>query len=849
MARGLRAGVARPTRPHKAEFHQRDQGISVRVDVAVAPADDVEVRQITLHNETDRTRQLTRDQRRRARAPARWARRRPTRRSPGCSSRASSWPTSTASSSRAARGRAATSRAVLVHRLVRESAAVTFAGYETDRGGLLRSLRERARSEGAGDSGHDRFAAGSGAVLDPVMSLMARVELKPNRTVTLAFVTSVGRTRSAALDLARRYGSMHAVRWAFRDAEHESGRRIARAQARARAPARRAAALLRAPLRRSDAARPARGRSPPRARASVACGREASRATIRSCSCASTTQRRRSCGRASPRSATCDRAAMRLDLVLVDEQASGYVTGGAGTLRSVLAAADVDEWLNRHGGIFVLAADQLQGDERAPPRGERARRARYARPAPSTLASARPAERPPKLPPFGPTLADEGAPRAPPRPRLLFDNGLGGFTEDGARVRDLGAPRPAHARAVVQRPGESELRLPGERVVARLDLVAQRGENRLTPWRNDPVFDTPVRGLVPAGRRDRGGVVADAAARRGATPRRSSATARATRPTRARAHGLWQELTIFVPPDAPLKIARLKLRNTLARHRQADRDVLRRVGSGEPARGAAAVHRERARRGRRVSPGDDAAGTPTSASASRSSRRRCTVHGFTTDRTEFLGRRGDCARPEALERWGLAGSVDSGVDPCAARAGAPRAGSGRGDRDALRARPGGKPRRGARAASRASGMRAAVESAWKETERVLGRAARERARQDAGAGDGPHAQPVAALPDPLVALLRTNGASISRAGPSGIATSSRTSWRSSTRRPSARARTSSKRRGTSSRRATSCTGGIRRRAAACGRAAPTTWRGCPSSRPSTSWRRATRRSSPSRCPS
>ena len=42
------------------------------------------------------------------------------------------------------------------------------------------------------------------------------------------------------------------------------------------------------------------------------------------------------------------------------------------------------------------------------------------------------------------------------------------------------------------------------------------------------------------------------------------------------------------------------------------------------------------------------------------------VHGFTADRTEFLGRRGDYARPPALERWGLASRVDSGVDPCAA---------------------------------------------------------------------------------------------------------------------------------------------------------------------------------------
>ena len=44
---------------------------------------------------------------------------------------------------------------------------------------------------------------------------------------------------------------------------------------------------------------------------------------------------------------------------------------------------------------------------------------------------------------------------------------------------------------------------------------------------------------------------------------------------------------------------------------------------------------------------------------------------------------------------------------------------------------------------------------------------------------------------------------------------------------------------TSSRRATSCTGGIRRPAAACGRAARTTWCGSPTSRPTTSRRPAT----------
>src|SRR5882672_7842036 len=42
------------------------------------------------------------------------------------------------------------------------------------------------------------------------------------------------------------------------------------------------------------------------------------------------------------------------------------------------------------------------------------------------------------------------------------------------------------------------------------------------------------------------------------------------------------------------------------------------------------------------------------------------LHGFTTDRLEFLGRGGDYARPAALERWGLSGSTEPGADPCAA---------------------------------------------------------------------------------------------------------------------------------------------------------------------------------------
>ncbi|HWU86448.1 MAG TPA: glucoamylase family protein, partial [Kofleriaceae bacterium] len=43
---------------HAVELHRRVEGLSVHVEVAVAPADDVEVRHVTLHNETDRPRRI-----------------------------------------------------------------------------------------------------------------------------------------------------------------------------------------------------------------------------------------------------------------------------------------------------------------------------------------------------------------------------------------------------------------------------------------------------------------------------------------------------------------------------------------------------------------------------------------------------------------------------------------------------------------------------------------------------------------------------------------------------------------------------------------------------------------------
>jgi cyclic beta-1,2-glucan synthetase len=161
---------------------------------------------------------------------------------------------------------------------------------------------------------------------------------------------------------------MHAVRWAFRDAELEAPRRLQRTNVEpALVPALAAQRYL------------------------------------------------RSCG-------------VRLDLVLVDEQASGYAGDASGTLRRVLAQHDHD-WIGRHGGIHVLAADQSSEEERRLLEAA-ARVVLDTRDGSLAARLSRVVEVRAKLPRFDPTLANGTTfpfP-PPPRPKLTFDNGMGRFT-------------------------------------------------------------------------------------------------------------------------------------------------------------------------------------------------------------------------------------------------------------------------------------------------------------------------------------------------------------------------------------------------------------------------------------
>ncbi|MEP6915062.1 MAG: hypothetical protein ABJC89_05425, partial [Acidobacteriota bacterium] len=190
-------------------------------------------------------------------------------------------------------------------------------------------------------------------------------------------------------------------------------------------------------------------------------------------------------------------------------------------------------------------------------------------------------------------------------------------------------------------------------------------DNRLTPWRNDPVSDQPGEAMF----------IRDEAIGTfwSATP----LPAGGAHPYRTRhGHGysayehrrddVASELLLFVPSDQPVKIFRLTLENTSAARRRLSvtlyaewvlgenrsRTGLHVVTAIEPATGAVL-----ARNVYRQELPERVAFLDLSPGVARS---------VTGDRTEFIGRNGSLARPAALTDRPLSNRTGAALDPCGA---------------------------------------------------------------------------------------------------------------------------------------------------------------------------------------
>jgi cyclic beta-1,2-glucan synthetase len=272
--------------------------------------------------------------------------------------------------------------------------------------------------------------------------------------------------------------------------------------------------------------------------------------------------------------------------------------------------------------------------------------------------------------PFVPLAPQTEEPSSPlPFLELPYFNGLGGFTADGREYAVYLAPdsvTPAPWINVMANAGFGTL-------VSESGLgFTWRGnsqQNRLTPWTNDPVSNSPPEAIYI--RDDQSGARWTPTA----SPIRERDAYRARHGQgytvfEHNSHAIRQELTVFIPvaengEGDPVKVCRLRLRNESSRRRQLSVTYFAEWTLGA-AREAQQLHVQTAfdqpsgallaRQSWNESYADAVAFAAASPRASS----------YSGDRTQFLGRNRSRANPAALDLVTLDNRCGAGMDPAAA---------------------------------------------------------------------------------------------------------------------------------------------------------------------------------------
>ncbi len=351
------------------------------------------------------------------------------------------------------------------------------------------------------------------------------------------------------------------------------------------------------------------------------------------------------------------------DLIVLNELPTSYREDVHEELQRIADSGPSHVWLDRPGGLFLRRSDAFTEEDRIllravaravleGPRGGlevQLRRPLLPSPLPAKI----------KATPAVARSADTGLTPLPPDESVFF-NGFGGFSRDGREFR-ISARPPAPWSNVIAN--------------ARFGFVATDSglgntwsensyQNRLTPWNNDPVVDP--QGEVVYLRDDATGEFWTA------TPSPAAGAvmhvARYGQGYVVYEHqhrGLHVELLAFVPESDPVKVMRLRIKNSMAASRELSAFYyVDWCLSDTRARAAAHV----------VTTIDTVCG----ALFARNTFRRdfggrvafvdatSRMRYVTGDRSSFVGRNGSLADPLAMEFVQLPGRVGALLDPCGA---------------------------------------------------------------------------------------------------------------------------------------------------------------------------------------
>ncbi|MDW6021014.1 glycosyl transferase [Mesorhizobium sp. BAC0120] len=646
----------------RAEFRCRAEDIDIAWNVCVAPDVDAEVRALTVTNHGGRRRSLEftsysevcLNNRRADRAHPAFAKLFVETR----------YENDTGALFARRRPRAADQKPIwAVHVSSSSQEAGEVVGYETDR---LRFLgRGRTVANPAACDAGAALSNTTGPVLDPVFCLRRTLHLEPGATARVAFATGAADDQLAVKAIAERYSRFDAVDETFsealknyraelRDLKFTADQvalfnRLAGSIAFANPVVRQTIHSKKDLLDRGDLW--SHGISGDLPIVLVGIDNDGDDAVVRDMTAA--------------HGFSCRRG-LQFDLVLFDARGSS----SAKRLTTKLQAGPEGELVGKPGGIFVLSGATAPADHvdtiaavanivlssKSGSLADQLDRQRSVSSLPPQISGARATEVPTE--PAAVTVED-----------LLYWNGFGGFTHDGSEYVVVVDCHDAQAPALPPAPWTNVIANPSFGCLASeaglgYSWADNSQMNRLTPWSNDPVSDTPGE-VIYLRDEETGEVWTPTPLPLGhpaiVTVRHGQGYSIYENSSRH----LHQELTVHVPPQDAVKILRVELTNngTRTRHLSATYFAEWVLGTQREDAAMQIVCERDAETGAivaRNSWGGDFAGKLAFAAASQP------ASSATSDRAEFLGKYGSVFRPAALARTALAERFGALQDPCAA---------------------------------------------------------------------------------------------------------------------------------------------------------------------------------------
>jgi len=646
----------------KAEFWRRDSGVVTHLEVIVSAEDNAEMRRVSVANYSTRPREIELT----SYAEVVLASRADDLAHPAFSNlfiETEYYAPHSALFARR-RPRSATDEAKWgVHVLSTSAETISGIQFETDRSRFLGRGHTTAEPVAVME---DRPLSNTvGAVLDPIFSLRVRVRLQPNETAQVVFTTGVAQSRDHAIALTEKYRDANIF-------ERESRMAWTRAQVEmshlhidpneAHLFQRLAGRILYTdPSLRPRPHVLALNKLPQSGLWSQGISGDLPIVILR-LDREEDIQMARQLLRGHLYLRT---KGLQFDLVMLNDHPTGYAQSLHDTVQLAVRTSGAQGLIDKPGGVFIRRSDIMPEEERillhsvarvviVSERGSLEDQL-VRRPLEEALPAA-----------FQPRSPSQLYPETPPEaPKLSFFNGLGGFAHGGREyVVMLGEGQWAPAPWSNVIANNSDFGFMITETGAGFTWSMNSHENRLTTWSNDTVSDPPSEAIYI---RDEDS---------GATWTPTPLPIREAQGYLIRhgqgysvfehaSHGISQELLLFSPLDAPVRISLLRLLNRSDRRRRLSITSYQELVLGV-TRDATANHivtdleeNEGAIFARNSYNNEFSNRVAFAGTSERNVTMTC-------DRKEFIGRNGTLARPAALRRAALGGRDGAGLDPCAA---------------------------------------------------------------------------------------------------------------------------------------------------------------------------------------